>query len=264
MTELERELAELSVQWPPTPDIALAVRERLAAADPQRRTPRRLPRLLRSRRVLAGALAALVALAGGLTASPAARSAILEFLGLKGAKIERREPNAPPPPPRRQDLNADLGLGRVVTLAQARAAAGFRVIVPGLDALGAPEAVYFLDSPPEGGRVSLVYGPRPGIARAHTTGAGVLVTEFRAQATPLIQKSAGSATEVRRLTVGGQRAFFLAGAHGFAYLGENDSVDYEDQRLAGNTLLVERGGLLLRIEGDISQAAAVRIARSAR
>jgi hypothetical protein len=264
MTDLERELAELRVQWPPTPDIALAVRERLAAPEHAGRAPRALPRLLRGRRALAGALAVLVACAGGLAASPAARSAILEFLGLKGAKIERREPNAPPPPPRRQDLGADLGLGRVTTLEQARQAAGFRVVVPGLDPLGAPDAVYFQDERPEGGRVSLVYGPRPGIARADTTGAGVLITEFRAQVTPLIQKSAGSATRVRRLTVDGQPAFFLAGAHGFAYLGEGDSADYEDQRLAGNTLLVERGGLLLRIEGDLSQAAAVRIARSTR
>ena len=92
----------------------------------------------------------------------------------------------------------------------------------------------------------------------------MLVTEFRAQVTPLIQKSAGSATRVRRLTVDGQPAFFLEGSHGFAFLDEGDNATYEDQRLAGNTLLVERDGLLLRIEGDLSQAAAVRIARSTR
>jgi hypothetical protein len=263
MTELERELTELHVQWPSTPDIALAVRERLAAPERAESALRGLPRLPR-RRLLAGALAALLAFGGGLAASPAARSAILEFLGLKGAKIERREPNAPPPPPRRQDLGADLGLGRAVTLEQARGAAGFSIVVPELDALGAPDAVYFQDGSPAGGRVSLVYGPRPGIARAATTGAGVLVTEFRAQASPLIQKSAGAATAVRRLTIDGRLAFFLEGSHGFAFLDEGDAATYEDQRLAGNTLLVQRAGLLLRIEGDISQAAAVRVARSAR
>ena len=263
MAELERELTELRVQWPPTPDVGAVVSERLAAPEQAGRAPRALPRV-RRRRLLAGVLAALLACGGGLAASPAARSAILEFLGLKGAKIERREPDAPAPPPRRADLGADLGLGRAVTLAQARTAAGFNVIVPGLDALGAPDAVYFEDVNPEGGRVSLVYGPRPGIARADTTGAGVLVTEFRAQASPLIQKSAGAATDVRRLTIEGQPAFFLEGAHGFAFVDEYDNPTYEDQRLAGNTLLVQRAGLLLRIEGDISQAAAVRIARSAR
>ena len=40
---------------------------------------------------------------------------------------------------------------------------------------------------------------------------------------------------------------------------------FEDQRLAGNTLLVERAdGLLLRIEGRISRDQAVRIAESMR
>jgi hypothetical protein len=40
---------------------------------------------------------------------------------------------------------------------------------------------------------------------------------------------------------------------------------YEDQRLAGNTLLVERAdGLLLRIEGKLDRAEAVRIAESVR
>jgi hypothetical protein len=263
MAELESELTELRVQWPQTPDIGAVVSERLAAPEPAGRSPRALPRV-RRRRLLAGALAALLAVGGGLAASPAARSAILEFLGLRGAKIERREPDAPTPPARRADLGADLGLGRAMTLEQARSAAGFSVIVPELDPLGAPDAVYFQDGSPEGGRVSLVYGPRPGIARAATTGAGVLVTEFRAQATPLIQKSAGATTRVRRLTVDGEPAFFLEGAHGFAFLDENDNTTFEDQRLAGNTLLVERAGLLLRIEGDISQAAAVRIARSTR
>ena len=258
MTELDRELRELRVQWPPTPEIAGAVRERLAA-------PGRPARARRAgwRRTLAYALAALVAVAaGGLAASPAARSAILELLGLKGATIERREPNAPPPPSRRRPLGSGLDLGRAVTLAQARRAAGFAVVVPALPELGPPDAVYFSDERPEGGRVSLVYGPRPGIARAETTGAGVLVTEFRAVAEPVIGKAAGGATRVQRLTVDGEPAFFLEGAHGFAFLEVGADAYFEDQRLAGNTLLVERDGLLLRVEGDLSRATAVRIARS--
>ena len=38
---------------------------------------------------------------------------------------------------------------------------------------------------------------------------------------------------------------------------------FEDQRLAGNTLLVERAdGLLIRVEGDLTRDRAVAIARS--
>jgi hypothetical protein len=89
-------------------------------------------------------------------------------------------------------------------------------------------------------------------------------TGYPHQVAPLIQKSAGSATRVRRLTVDGQPGYFLEGSHGFAFLDEDENATYEDQRLAGHTLLVQRAGLLLRIEGDVSQAVAVRIARSVR
>ena len=41
MRELERELRELRVEWPETPDLAAAVAVRLAAAP---RTPRMRPR----------------------------------------------------------------------------------------------------------------------------------------------------------------------------------------------------------------------------
>ena len=38
---------------------------------------------------------------------------------------------------------------------------------------------------------------------------------------------------------------------------------FEDQRLAGNTLLVERAdGLLIRVEGDLARDRAVAIAES--
>ena len=57
---------------------------------------------------------------------------------------------------------------------------------------------------------------------------------------------------MERLTVGGDPAFFITGAeHGFAYVVESGDGAFEPQRLAGNTLLVERSdGVLLRVEGD--------------
>ena len=53
----------------------------------------------------------------------------------------------------------------------------------------------------------------------------------------------------------------LTGAHGFAYETGTD-VNYEDQRIAGNTLLLEGDGQLLRIEGAITRDRALGIARS--
>lgn len=256
--ELERALRELEVGWPETPDIAGAVLTRLQQeAAPARRRPRfALPRP-----VLAyGAALLLVACAVGLAASPSARSAILEFLGLGSARIERREPTATPAP--RAAVGAGLGLGRRVGAARAAELAGFAAAPP--EGLGEPDAIYFIGAPPAGGRVSYVYAPRPGLPESGETGAGLLVTELRAVVEPVIEKAAGPDTRVERFRIDGDDAYFLSGApHGIAFAATGSGeVVFEEQRLAGNTLLVERDGLLLRIEGRISRARAVRIARS--
>jgi hypothetical protein len=239
--ELEQALRELRVQWPQTPDLASAVRARLE--------PRRRPWRMRV------ALALLVALGATMAIEPA-RSAIFEALGLKGARIERKAPTATPTA-QTSDLGEDLGLGEPVSLERARRDAGFAFAVPGAG-LGAPDAVY-LDE----GRVSFVYRAGGKLPRSEESGAGLLVTEARAAVAPYIQKAAGPGTRIERLTIGGDRAFRLSGApHGFAYQPEGGEVSFEDQRLAGSTLLVEHGGLLLRIEGRISRERAIEIAES--
>jgi hypothetical protein len=252
MRDLHEELTALSVEWPATPDLAAAVIARLEAPAPA-------PRPARARRAWRPALAyALAALAAGfaltMAVSPDARSAVLEWLGLKSVKIERREPSAPPPRPGK--LGSGLGLGTLVTLAEAREHSSF-LSVPEAEGLRRPDAVWV------GIRaVSLVYGERPGYTRSKTTGAAVLVQEFEARVGQFIEKSLGAGSRLERLRVGGDPAYFITGAHGFAYE-EDRRVDFEEQRLAGNTLLVERAdGLLIRVEGDIARDRAVAIARS--
>jgi len=258
---LAAELAALEVAWPPTPDIAGVV---LARVDEP--APARPPRRVRRRRlapVLAWTAAALVAALGiTMAASPSARSAILEWLGLKSVKIERKAPTATPQP-RRSQLGEELALGRAVSLAEARRLARFRIRPAG--ALPAPDAVWYDAPPPAGGRVSFVYRPQPGLTRSPQTGTGLLVSEWRATVTPVVEKAAGAA-KLERFEIDGDHAFFISGKpHGVAWTDDNGDVSYENQRLAGNTLLVERGdGLLLRVEGDIGRADAVRIARSVR
>src|SRR6266545_5131264 len=118
---LSAELAALEVAWPPTPDIAGAVLARLEgeAAEPAssragrprpwRRRDRSAPRRLAP--ALGWALAAVLAALGiTMAASPSARSAILEWLGLKSVKIERKAPTATPQPLRGQ-LGENLLLG---------------------------------------------------------------------------------------------------------------------------------------------------------
>jgi hypothetical protein len=246
MRDLHEELTALSVDWPATPDLAARVTARLERPAPARRAWR--PALAYGLAALAAAFALTMA------ASPDARSAVLEWLGLKSVRIEPREPTAPPPQP--GTLGSGLGLGTPVTPAEARREAPF-LSLPAAEGLGRPDAFYVGAQD-----VSLVYGERPGFARSTTTGAALLVQEFRARVGPFIEKTLGEGSGLERLRVDGDPAYFITGAHGFAYDAEGE-VRFEDQRLAGNTLLVERAdGLLIRVEGDIARDRAVAIARS--
>ena len=247
MSDLELELRELAVDWPETPDIAGAVSGRLTA-PPARRPWWRVDRP--AWQVAVVGVAVIIAV---VMAVPPARSAVLDWLGFGSVRIVREEP-------RPSRFASALGLGEPVTLEQARRR--FPVLVPA--ELGEPDAVYLTDEPSV--RIDLVYRERPGLPSSSNTGAGLLVTELHAVAEPLIEKTVGQGSEVTRLTVGGDPAFFISGAeHGFAYLQRGGTGAFEPQRLAGNTLLVERAdGVLLRFEGEIDRDEAVRIAESVR
>ena len=114
MTDLELALRELDVEWPATPDIAAAVRTRIAAEPAPRRRRRAWP--ARGWRMqLAYVAAALVILfAGTMAVSPDARSTVLRWLGISSVEI-RREPARP--------LPTGLSLGERTTLDELRARA---------------------------------------------------------------------------------------------------------------------------------------------
>jgi hypothetical protein len=215
MNDLESALRELDVDWPATPDLATAVMARVAA--PPRPTWRKR---------MIGFLLALVVVGGGtLAVSPAARSTVLEWLGLKSVKIERAEPR----------IGARLDLGPAMALP------------PGTRtprALGKPEA-YDTTLPSGAKVVSLVY-PGP-----------ILVQVFKARVSPFIEKTVGMGATVERVADG----YWITGAHGFAYESPGGGA-FEEQRLSDKVLLLERGGDLIRVEGDISKARALEIADS--
>jgi hypothetical protein len=63
----------------------------------------------------------------------------------------------------------------------------------------------------------------------------------------------------------GERAIWLEGAPHFFFYRSPDGAIMEDQlRLAQNVLLLERGPLLVRLEGAFSRQRAVALARSLR
>jgi hypothetical protein len=255
MTEFERQLTQLGreLDWPPTPDLTQPVIKRLPAP-----VAPRLRRPLVFRRSFVIALAALLVLAGGVFAAvPGVRDAVLEFFGLQGATVERRAelPPAPRPHP--------LGLGDRTTLDAARDELAFDPLVP--EEAGQPDGV-FVDTSVQGGVLSLTYRPRPGLPEARSTRVGLLVTEFRGDINPdYAGKIAGQATRIERLRVDGQRAIWLEGApHFFFYRPPDEPFREERLRIAQNVLLLERGNVLVRLEGAFGLERALELAHSLR
>ena len=229
LRELEAALRECAPAWPPTPDLAAAIRPRLA---PRRARRRGLKKWLLG--VLAGAVAATMAI-------EPARSAVLELLGLRAVTVERRTADPAPRP-----FGAALDLGRASTLDLARRATGLRVMPS--PTLREPAGVWVSEAP---AAVSLVHR-RPRIL--------VQVLDARV-AEPVLGKTAGPGVSVQRVRGG----FFLSGApHGVGYLRRDGVPVVEPQRLAGNTLLVERDGVLIRVEGRLTRERALAIADSTR
>jgi len=267
--DLERALRELgrSVPFPPDRDLSGPVGARLRAEGPPRGSVVRMPLGLRPARTLRRAVilaAALLVLAAGI--------AVAGRLGLPGVRVifsktpPTLPPTASPSPPQGSPTpgapGSALGLGERVTLQQARSSVGFPVRVPSLAGLGAPDLVYRSYDLP-GGRVSLVYTPRPGFPAA-VDGVGLLVTQFHGQAErTLLEKMAGPGTKVRGVRVHGYPGLWFSGApHEILYLGPGGRIEQDTIRLSGDALIWQEGGVILRLEGAPNLAEALRVANS--
>jgi len=272
--DLERALADLgaSLQFPPTPDLAGAVTVRLEegpARAPARPRPGPSRRrwwagLTGWRRLAAAGLAVVLLAAAVLVASPGTREAVARRLGLRGIGVRI---GGPPPPTvtTTPGTRLDLGLGERVRLEEARRRVDFPVLVPAAAGFDRPDAVFVDETVPAGGRVDLVYRARPGLPASSFTDAGLLITEFRGQPTPEFLKKVTVMGMVQEVTVGGQPGYWFSGEpHFFTYQDARGNLREEQTRLAGNTLIWQRGDLTLRLEGELSREAALRIAESMR
>ena len=236
MPDLHDALSRMAAdaRWPPTPELAGSVRAAIEAqpgAPPQPRP--------RSRRPLLAAALALV-VGGGVLASPGVGSGLLERLGLRNASVQQVE-RLPP-----TALGGALALGERHTLASARRVAGFALLRPA--ALGAPREVYV-----DKGVVTFVYRAR--------SGRPILFTQVPGSAGRYVQKFVTEDT--RRVRIDGRPGLLLRGPHAvfFDPRGGGDAR-MQEARLAENTLMWERGGLLLRLEAEQPARELVRLARS--
>jgi hypothetical protein len=250
---LEQQLRGLSADlaWPTTPNLAPSVRRRIA--------PR--PRWFESRWALAAAV--VVIAAAVLLANPPSRNAIAHWINLR--THFQQVPHLPTPTPLPPGpIGKRLGLGVPTTLAAARAAVSWQVLLP--QSLGDPDEVYVYEPPvgPAGGEVTLVYATRQGIPASNLTGVAVLVTEVQGKITgESFGKVLGEGATIEEVTVAGHPGYWIAGTpHVFFFIDAAGSVRYETLRLAANTLLIDEGGTILRIEGDLTKGQALKMAAS--
>ncbi len=111
--------------------------------------------------------------------------------------------------------------------------------------------------------VSLLYRARPGLPRAATTGAGLLITEFQRRYFDAKRLELGTVPQI--VWLGNQPGVWLKGAPHVLYYEDPKGHIFQDTgRLAGNVLVWQHGNVVLRIEGRISLKRALATARSMR
>ncbi|MGH2736843.1 MAG: hypothetical protein ACRDKZ_14785 [Actinomycetota bacterium] len=247
MIDLERALVELDQQvaWPAPADLSARVVARIER-----------PRAVRVRAWWYAPAAAAVLLAVLLVALPGVRTAVADFLGLGGVRIEVE--GTPP-----TVAGEDLSLGEAVPLDEAADAVHFDVRVP--EALGEPDAV-FHDPLVPGGQVALGYNSRPGLPATPDSDLGALVTQFPGTLSDeaAVKKLAAQPdTSFRRALVGAAEGYWITGApHFITYVGPDGEPREETIRLVGNVLLWAEDGVTYRIESALSLSAVLEIARS--
>jgi hypothetical protein len=231
VSELELRLEELGreLAFPPAPDLAPAVLER---------TYRRP--LAWGRVSFAVALAAL-ALAAAF-AVPQARTAILRFFQLGGATVVRVDTL-----PQATERSRAAGLGTPVTLREARRRTGVRLELPPGER---PSRAYVL-----GDALVTV------VLEAYSK--PVLLSEFGSFGPGSLQKLVAQEAHVEPARVRGEQALWIRGPHVFEYFGRNGFHE-APVREQGNVLLWLHGPLTLRLEGPLTRAQALELARRTR
>jgi hypothetical protein len=286
--ELERELRELGsyIEYPPTPDLAQAVRrslEQVGTARPPR--SRRFWSSLPTLRVaIAAALLLIVAvpalsstmratvtswfeagqtatsgeLAGGARESPAAESPLgLAPSGKQQSEgVESPADSAQKTPPLGEE---HLGFGERITLQQARIGSGEGkpLLLPHLPMLGDPDEVYAVKPPYEEG-VALVYRTKPGLPPIDATGVGLVLMELGGGIeSAYFPDEARANTAVQRVQVGENR-----GGYWIPAARDLSSPIGRTGQLHGSTLLWEQEGRTLLLEADLPKEEELRIAES--
>jgi hypothetical protein len=249
------------VEYPPAPDLAAAVTDRVI----HRGSPARHTRVLPAAAFVAAVV--LVAAIVAVLASPAARNAIADRLGLGGIRIYRlpAAPTVPVTPATTASPGELLGAGFVtgtpVPLEEARRRVAFTVAFP--PPAGEPDAVY-VDSSMPGGQVTMLWRAREGLPETTIPGAGLLLQQFNGLSSEgFYGKGVGPGTTIASVVIDGRPGFWIAGEPHVLFFEDANGIRQEHPlRLAGNTLIWVRGTVTFRLESGLSKRAAERLAES--
>ncbi len=256
-----------ALPYPSTPDVAGAVRQRLAAESPRPASGFLVTRRPR----LAWAIALVVLLVVGLLAVPEVRAGLLQFLRIGAVRIFLVPPTPTPseaeaivtalpatevspvmtavPRPTPTLPASLLDLGGETTLEEARVRFGFPIVLPAYPAdLGPPDRVFLQDF--GGPMVVLVWldPAQPDRVRLslHLLTCDVCATK-------------SEPTVIQTTSVNGQPAVWTEGP----YLLElsNGTLDLR-RMIEGHVLIWADGPITYRLETDLSLDEAVKIAES--
>jgi len=198
-----------------------------------------------------------------LTAYPPSRDAIARWVNLH--TTIQRVPNPPTPSPLPSGSTGErLHLGSPISLEAAQQKVTWKIAAP--PSLGPPDEVYLKEPPsgPSQSEVALVYVKRPGITESRLTGVSVLVIEARGKFEEIFfQKTLGSGGTIDEVNVGGHVGYWISGSpHDFFFTQADGTQYFDTLRLAGNTLLFDDNGTLVRIEGDMTREQAIQLGAS--
>lgn len=267
---LERTLEDIGrrLAYAPPSDLRRAVLARLAAAPAP--APPWWDRIVSPRRGLrpaAIALAVLLLLVA--LAVPGVRAAAGEILRFGGIEIFRvpatTAPARPVSPTATTGPSPTPTFGVPVSLAVARARAGYPIAIPDDTALGAPDEIYVRALRDGAAQVTLVYRQRAGIPVSPFAGVSAVVVYLPGTfERGYLAKVAGPGTQVTPVTVnGGEGAWISGQPHQLLYR-SGSQVESDELRLAGNTLVWQQGPTTVRVEAAIDLPTALRIAATMR
>lgn len=267
-SDLDQALADLGTRlaFPPTPDLASAVRR---AMTEQPRPPVAPIRRFPVRRILVAAAIVILALVAALILADGFRTTVADLFGVRGVRItiERDEATATATASQPQPatpVGPNLLLGQRLSLAEAQRQVDFPIGIP--SDLGNPDEVYLRRLSDGTLMVSLLYQPRPDLPETAETGAGALIMQFETkQPVSLLGKQISEGEQLSFVNVDGKDAVWINGAHTLALLTDPSRGCCDDtDRAAGNVLLWEHGDQTMRFESALTRAEAIAIAESFR